>query len=71
MMKQNRSFALLIFVAILGVGAALAYARYRVAGNLEAGVIGVCAVVLAMAVSMQDAIRVKEVLNSIEPKTNP
>lgn len=50
-MKQNRSFALLIFVAILGVGAALAYSRYRAADNFEAGVIGVGAFVLAMVVS--------------------
>ena len=50
-MKQNRSFALLIFVVILGIGAALAYARFRVAGNFEAGVIGVCAFVLAIVVS--------------------
>ena len=50
-MKQNRSFALLIFVVILGVGAALAYARYRVAGNFEAGAIGVGAFILAIVVS--------------------
>src|SRR5580658_5313281 len=50
-MRQNRSFALLVFVVILGVGAALAYARYRVAGNLAAGGIGVAAFVLAMVVS--------------------
>jgi len=50
-MKQNRSFALLIFVVILGIGAALAYVRYRVAGNFEAGVIGFGAFVLAIVVS--------------------
>jgi regulator of protease activity HflC (stomatin/prohibitin superfamily) len=50
-MKQNRSFALLIFVVILGIGAALTYVRYRVAGNFEAGVIGACAFVLAIVVS--------------------
>ena len=50
-MKQNRSFALLIFVIIMGIGAALAYARYRVAGNFEAGVIGVGAFILAIVVS--------------------
>jgi hypothetical protein len=50
-MKQNRSFALLIFVVILGIGAALAYARYRVAGNFEAGVVGVGAFILAIIVS--------------------
>jgi len=35
--KQNRSFAVLVFFVILGVGAAPAYARYRVAANAEAG----------------------------------
>ena len=50
-MRQNKSFAVLIFVVILGIGAALAYARYRVAGSFEAGVIGVCAFVLAIVVS--------------------
>ena len=46
-MQQNRSFAVLSFVVILAVGAALAYARYRVGANLEAGVIGVAAFILA------------------------
>jgi len=50
-MKQNRSFALLVFVVILGVGAALAYARYRVAGDFEAGAIGVGAFILAIVVA--------------------
>jgi len=35
----------------MGIGAALAYARYRVAGNFEAGVIGVGAFILAIVVS--------------------
>jgi cellobiose-specific phosphotransferase system component IIC len=50
-MKQNRSFAALSFLVILGIGAALAYARYRVGANLEAGGIGVGAFVLAMVVA--------------------
>src|SRR5271163_3923263 len=50
-MKQNRSFALLLFVVILGIGAAFAYARYRAADNFDAGVIGVCSFVLAIVVS--------------------
>ena len=50
-MKQNRSFAILIFFVVLGVGAALAYARYRAAGNFEAGAIGVGAFILAIVVS--------------------
>ena len=57
-MKQNRSFAILIFVVIAGVGAALAYARYKAAANLEAAGIGVGAFVLALAVSY--AIRVAD-----------
>ena len=50
-MKQNRSFAVLIFIVIAGVGAALAYARYRVGANLETAGIGVGAFVLALAVA--------------------
>jgi regulator of protease activity HflC (stomatin/prohibitin superfamily) len=50
-MRQNRSFALLVFFVILGIGAALAYARYRAGDNLEAGAIGISAFFLAMIVS--------------------
>src|ERR1035441_5806767 len=50
-MKQNRSFAVLAFFVILGVGAALAYARYRVTANLEAVGIGVGAFILALVVA--------------------
>jgi regulator of protease activity HflC (stomatin/prohibitin superfamily) len=50
-MKQNRSFAVLVFFVILGVGAALAYARYRVGANVEAVAIGVGAFVLALVVA--------------------
>ena len=50
-MKQNRSFAILIFVVILGVGAAVAYARFRVADSFGAGAIGVSAFILAIVVS--------------------
>jgi regulator of protease activity HflC (stomatin/prohibitin superfamily) len=50
-MKQNRSFAILIFFVILVIGAALAYARYRIAGNLEAAVIAVSAFVLGIVVA--------------------
>jgi hypothetical protein len=57
-MKQNRSFAVLIFFVILGVGAALAYARYRVGANLEAVGIGVGAFysgpVVASAIQVAD-----------------
>jgi hypothetical protein len=50
-MKQNRSFAVLAFFVILGVGAAFAYARYRIGANVEAGGVGVCAFVLALVVA--------------------
>jgi hypothetical protein len=49
--KQNRSFAILVFFVILGVGAALAYARYRDGANLETVGIGIVAFVLALVVS--------------------
>jgi hypothetical protein len=51
MKQQNRSFAILISFVILAIGAALAYARYRVADNVEAVAIGVGSVVLALIVS--------------------
>jgi regulator of protease activity HflC (stomatin/prohibitin superfamily) len=47
-MKQNRSFAALVFFVILGIGAALSYARYRVGDNVSAVVIGVCVFFLAL-----------------------
>ena len=50
-MRQNRSFSILIFFVILGVGSALAYARYRVEANLEACGIGIGAFVIALVVS--------------------
>jgi regulator of protease activity HflC (stomatin/prohibitin superfamily) len=50
-MQQTRSFAVLSFVVILGVGAALANAQYRVGANLVAGGIGVVAFILALAVA--------------------
>jgi regulator of protease activity HflC (stomatin/prohibitin superfamily) len=50
-MQQNRSLAVLSFAVILAVGAALAYARYRVGALLEAGVIGVAAFIIAALVA--------------------
>jgi regulator of protease activity HflC (stomatin/prohibitin superfamily) len=50
-MRQNRSFAMLVFLAILGLGAALAYIRFRVDAGAEAIAIGVGAFVLASIVS--------------------
>jgi len=49
-MKQNRAFAVLIFFVILAVGAAVAYARYRVGADWEAGWIGAGAFILALIV---------------------
>jgi regulator of protease activity HflC (stomatin/prohibitin superfamily) len=46
-MQQNRSFAVLSFVVILAVGAALAYAWYRMEAFLEAGEIGGAAFIIA------------------------
>jgi regulator of protease activity HflC (stomatin/prohibitin superfamily) len=50
-MPQNRSFAALVFVVILAIGAAFAYARYRVGANLEAGGIGVTTFIIASLVA--------------------
>jgi regulator of protease activity HflC (stomatin/prohibitin superfamily) len=50
-MKQDRSFAILISFVILAVGAALAYARFRVGANWEAAWIGASAFVAALVVS--------------------
>jgi regulator of protease activity HflC (stomatin/prohibitin superfamily) len=49
-MKQNRSFAVLLAFVIFGLGAAVAYARYRVGANVEAVGIGVIAFALALVV---------------------
>jgi len=49
-MKQNRSFAVLLSFVIFALGAAVAYARYRVGANLEAAGIGAIAFVLALVV---------------------
>ncbi len=50
-MKQNRSFATLIFIVIMGIGGAVAYARYRAGANVEAVGIGVGAFVIASIIS--------------------
>src|SRR5271168_5123843 len=50
-MKQNRSFAVLTFVVILGVGAALAYARYRAGNIMEAAGIGIVGFIVALVVA--------------------
>ena len=50
-MKRNSSFPALIFVVVLGIGAALAYARHRASADVEALWILGGAVVLAFVVS--------------------
>ena len=50
-MKQNRSFAILLSLVILGVGAALAYVRHRAGENLEALWIVAAAFIIALVVS--------------------
>jgi regulator of protease activity HflC (stomatin/prohibitin superfamily) len=50
-MRQNKSFAVLIFVIIIGIGAALAYARFKVGDNVGAAAIGVTAFVVALIIS--------------------
>jgi regulator of protease activity HflC (stomatin/prohibitin superfamily) len=57
-MKQNRSFALLVFFVILGIGAAWAYARLRVGADMEAAVIG--GVFFAVALVVTSAIQVAD-----------
>lgn len=50
-MTKNRSFQGLVFIVILGIGAALAYTSYRVSANFASIWIAVCAFVLACIVS--------------------
>jgi regulator of protease activity HflC (stomatin/prohibitin superfamily) len=50
-MRSNRSFAVLIFILILGAGAALAYAAYRVSAGLVGLVVLGCAFILAIFIS--------------------
>jgi len=50
-MKQNKSFATLAFVVILGIGLAVAYAQYRAGDTVVAYAIGITAFVLALVVA--------------------
>lgn len=50
-MKTNRSFSVLIFVVVLGIGAASAYAMHRASADFAAIAILVVSVVLAYVVS--------------------
>lgn len=51
-MRKSSSFAVLIFVIILGIGGVLAYAMYTVTGNMESQWIAVIAFVIAFFVSL-------------------
>ena len=57
-MKKNSSFPVLIFIVILGIGAALAYAMYRVSADFEGfwilGVAFVLACVVSSAIQVAD-----------------
>jgi regulator of protease activity HflC (stomatin/prohibitin superfamily) len=57
-MRQNRSFAMLVFLVIAALGAALAYARYRVGDNFET--IGIAVVAFIVALSVASAIQVAD-----------
>jgi regulator of protease activity HflC (stomatin/prohibitin superfamily) len=50
-MKQNKSFAVLVFIVIMGIGAALAYARFKAGDNIGAGGIAFGFFVVALIVS--------------------
>jgi len=56
-MKQNKSFAVLIFIVIMGIGAALAYTRFKIGDNMGAGgiVFGFFVVALILAAAIQVA----------------
>ena len=51
-MRKTSSFAALIFIVILGIGAGLAFAVYRATANMESVWIGVIAFVIALFVSL-------------------
>ena len=50
-MRQNKAFATLLFIVILGAGAALAYARQRAGASAEALGVMIGAFALAMIVA--------------------
>jgi hypothetical protein len=39
-----------MFIVILGIGAGIAYARFRIGANMEAGGIGVAAFIISLVV---------------------
>ena len=65
MVKQKRSFAILIFFVIPSLDAALAFARYRIGASLEAVGLGAGSFVLALIVS--SAIQVDDQWDRVAP----
>src|SRR5208282_5780527 len=57
-MKRNRSFPALIFVVVLGIGAALAYAMHRMSSDFAA--IAILAVSFVLAYGISSAIQVAD-----------
>jgi len=57
-MKRNRSFPALIFVVVLGIGAALAYATHMASADIAA--IGILAVSFVLACVISSAIQVED-----------
>ena len=57
-MKTNRSFSTLIFVVVLGIGAALAYGMHRAAADFTA--IGILAASFVLAFAVSSAIQVAD-----------
>ena len=51
-MRKSSSFASLIFIVILVIGAVLTFATYRVTANMESAGVGVLAFVIALVVSL-------------------
>lgn len=50
-MRKGSSFAILIFVIILGIGSGLAFGMYKGSATMESAVIGVIAFVIALVLS--------------------
>ena len=50
-MRKNSSFPVLVFIVILGIGAAIAYAMYRASPDLKGLWVLGCALVLASIIS--------------------
>ena len=51
-MRKSSSFAVLVFVVILGIGGGIAFAMYRATADLQSAWVGVIALVIALAVSL-------------------